>query len=119
MRQTIHIDELWCEALIGVYPHEREQKQSLGIYACIDINAEKAIQDDSIARTLDYEKLALLLKEHAETHPYHLLETLLAHLLELLKAYPQVLGAKVTLRKPQALAHLGATVALSGSFERS
>ena len=118
MKQSIEISELWCEAIIGIYPHEREQKQPLGISAQLTIDASAAIAEDSIARTLDYEAIAIALKEHTEQHHYQLLETLLAKLLELLQSHTSIISAQLTIRKPQALAHLGATVAISGGFKR-
>ncbi len=118
MRQTITISELWCDAIIGIYPHEREQAQPLRLSIAVEIDAADAIAQDSIAQTLDYDALVTALKEHTENHHYQLLETLLSKLLNEIAQFDAALNASLTISKPNALAHLGATVALSGRWER-
>ena len=118
MKQTITINELWCNAIIGIYPHEREKTQPLCLSVSVEIDAASAIAEDHIAHTLDYDGLANALKAHTETHHYQLLETLLAKLLDEIAQFDAALNASLTISKPDALAHLGATVALSGRWER-
>jgi dihydroneopterin aldolase/2-amino-4-hydroxy-6-hydroxymethyldihydropteridine diphosphokinase/dihydropteroate synthase len=118
MKQTITINELWCDAIIGIYPHEREKTQSLCLTVSVDIDAQAAIAEDNIAATLDYDALANTLKDHTQSNHYQLLETLLAKLLNEIAQFDAALNAELRISKPDALAHLGATVALSGRWER-
>ena len=118
MKQTICIDQLWCEAIIGIYAHERSTTQPLCLTVQVEVDAARAIAEESICATLDYELLAQTLKAHVESHAYQLLETLLAKLLEVIAGFEAAQAASVTISKPKALEQMGATVRISGQFQR-
>lgn len=118
MKQTIAIENLWCETIIGIYPHERGTTQPLCLSVHVEVDATRAIAEESIAATLDYELLAHTLKAHTEGHCYQLLETLLSKLLGLVASFETVQSASISISKPKALEQIGATVRISGSFER-
>lgn len=118
MKQIITIDELWCDAIIGIYPRERETRQPLMLTVIVEIDAAAAIAEDSITQTLDYDALCSALMQHAQQHSYNLLETLLHHLLQEIGRFDDALAAEIRITKPKALEQIGATVAVSGRWQR-
>lgn len=79
----IELKNFKIKTLIGVHDYERQAPQELILNLKIRIDAQKAIASDSIADTLDYEKLHQEILNLAQKSSFALLESLL-HQIELL-----------------------------------
>lgn len=108
MTDSILIEGLQVDALVGVYAHERDAVQPLllDIEMAYD-NARACVRDD-VADTLDYAVVCDTTRGFVALHAPQLLETLAealaAHLLDRF-ATPQV---RIRIRKPLAAQALGA-----------
>lgn len=101
--RKLRIEQIELPAHIGIHPHELENTQPLMIDLELDIGLDIFPRQDQIKEVVDYqhivEKVAqLVLKEHVQ-----LIETLAEHIGALLFEDPRIIGAKINLRKPQAL----------------
>jgi dihydroneopterin aldolase len=80
MTDTIFISQLRLEAILGVYPEERKQSQSVVLDIELETRMEAAIKSDDISDTIDYANLISQLKIWIAERPFHLIETLAHHL---------------------------------------
>lgn len=106
-RDTIVIEGLRVEALIGVYPHEREQPQPL----LIDVQMERAFNaaadSDALLDTIDYADVVALLRGFVSARADQLLERLAQQCSDLLLARYQPASLRLQIRKPIAADALG------------
>jgi 7,8-dihydroneopterin aldolase/epimerase/oxygenase len=72
---TIFINELRLDILIGVYDWERQAPQTVQIDLEIGLPGTRAAQSDRLADTVDYAAVVARIGEHLRTHRYSLLET--------------------------------------------
>ena len=118
MRQTITIEHLECEAMIGVNAEELMDTQPIILHLQMEFDAGDAIASDHVADTLDYDAISHRIRDYVASHRFGLLERLAQALLEELAQYPRLQAAAVTIQKPKALEALGAMVSLSAEWER-
>lgn len=109
MSDRVRIEGLEVEALVGVYPREREAKQPLLLDIDLGYDNLRAARSDDVGDTIDYAAVCREVREFvAQRHP-QLLETLAealaAHLLLAFGA-PAV---RIRIRKPMAAQALGAS----------
>ena len=116
--QTIRVEKLACEAVIGILAHEKRARQPLHLDFEIELDASKAIASDHIEDTLDYAGLTELIKQATETSHFGLLESLHHHLLQLLSSQPGARSVRLCIHKPHALQTYGATVSVRGEWSR-
>ncbi len=72
---AILIRDLRVEALIGIHRRERHVKQTLSIDLDIGLPGNAVFASDKVADTIDYEQVALKIRELAGGGPYRLVET--------------------------------------------
>lgn len=99
----IHIKNLNCFTIIGVYEHERIQRQLLIINLKIDINPKIAVETDNIFHTLDYNTLSQKVVQFVESSNYHLIERLASEITDLVLEEEQAISVEIELDKPGAL----------------
>ncbi|RKX66539.1 MAG: dihydroneopterin aldolase [Tenericutes bacterium] len=99
----IHLNNLKIDTIIGIYPWERETKQTLGFDLEIDWDIRKAAASDNIADTLDYGEITLQIVKFVEASSYQLIETLTEDLCALLLEQFPIPKLKLTVSKPVAL----------------
>ncbi|HJN37645.1 MAG TPA: dihydroneopterin aldolase [Gammaproteobacteria bacterium] len=102
---TISINQLQVDCIIGVLPEERIQPQPLLISLDIETDFSSAVQHDDIANTLDYNLLSTIISNMAIKGKFHLIETLAENIAQYILSLPKVFKTKITLQKPQALAN--------------
>ena len=117
--QCIRIADLWCDAVIGIHEEEKIRTQPLGLDVSLHFDASQAIASDVIGDTIDYFTLATAIKARVEANRHELIEGLLDALLDLVMADSRIMDVEISIRKPEALASLGAVVSLSGQRQRS
>ena len=73
---AIVIRDLRVEALIGIHRRERHVKQTLSIDLEIGLPGTTVFASDKVADTIDYEQVALQIRDLASAQHYRLVETL-------------------------------------------
>ena len=102
--ETIHIDNLRVECIIGVNPDERVHPQPLLISIAFRHWFEPAAARDSIDRTVNYSDVAAEARRFVIAGRYHLLETLARRLAERLCETFGLAHLELKVRKPNAVA---------------
>ena len=96
---AIVIRELRVEALIGIHRRERHVAQTLSIDLEIGLPSETVFASDKVADTIDYEQVALRIRDLAESGHFRLVETLAERIARLLLADFGASWAKVSVAK--------------------
>lgn len=112
--QTIHIEKLRVQCIIGVRPHEREQPQTLVISASFPWDFSSAGESENLEETVDYSAVARVICEFAEKGQFQLLETLALRLAEHVGQRFGLAELSLYIRKPEAIRESdGAAVSLT------
>jgi dihydroneopterin aldolase len=108
-KDTIKIQNLQCECIIGILPREREVKQEVLIDIDLVLDLSLAAESGKIERTVDYALVARQVQFILEHGEFELLETAAMAIVSWI-ASPiptahlfSVDAAEVRIRKPQAL----------------
>lgn len=104
---TIFINELRFDSLIGVYDFEREQPTELVADIVIWQDLSCAAQSDSLIDTVDYGAVAKAIKEVGKQSQFLLLEALASAVLTDLFAKFTFAKIELTLSKPNILPNCG------------
>ena len=72
---AVIIRELRVDALIGIHRRERHVKQTLSIDLDIGLPSDAVFKSDKVADTVDYEQVALRIKDLAASGHFRLVET--------------------------------------------
>jgi len=115
---TLSIEALKVDALIGIHPWEQQLKQTLIIHLDLAIDAKISAQSADLNDSIDYSEIAQHIQEFALAKPYPLLECLaealdtfildhtISHWLRLtiknLKAIANAASANITIERTQA-----------------
>ena len=105
---TIRIEQLELDCLIGVNPWERLTKQRITVDISMDIDLSAAGKSDSIRDTVDYRGVTKAVTAEVNSSSYKLIEALAARLAEICMANERVQSVEVTLRKPGAIRNAAA-----------
>ena len=100
---TIRIERLELDCLIGINPWERLAKQRVTIDIAMDIDLSTAGESDSIRDTVDYREVAKAVTAEVTSSNYKLVEALAVRLAEICMMNERVLSVEITLRKPGAV----------------
>ena len=77
LMDIIYINGIRCSCIIGVWPWEREVKQTLVFDLQIGTDFSTAAKSDDLADAIDYQRVTERLVEIAETSEYQLIEALI------------------------------------------
>ncbi len=80
--QSIFIEDLEIDTIIGVYDEERKTPQTLTFNIEIGLPHTRAFRTDSLADTIDYAAVAELIRSELASHSFVLLERMVQHLCE-------------------------------------
>ena len=112
--ETVHLDNLRLECIIGVHPAERERPQPLLLSLSFPLDFAKAAGTESLSDTVDYSAVAGSAREFIIKGRFHLLETLARNLGVHLCERFALSSIRMTLKKPNAVAESdGAAVSLT------
>lgn len=104
---TVFIEGLRIETLIGIYPHEREARQPVVLSLTLGYAAAR-IED--IAQAIDYGAVVAALRAFVTERTDGLLETLAEACAAMLRQqFPRVRTLDLAIDKPQAAKTLGCT----------
>lgn len=100
---TIFIEQLGVDTVIGVYDWERKAPQRVVLDLEMGFTIRDAAADDDFAQTLDYKAVADRVSEFVAGAHFQLLETLAEEVARLLLADFDVPKVSVRVNKPGAL----------------
>ena len=111
--ETIHIENLRVQCIIGVHPHERKQPQPLVISASFPSDFSRPGESGRLEDTVDYSAMAQAIRDFARAGQYQLLETLARRLAEHVGQRFGLARLHLHIRKPEAIGESdGAAVSL-------
>jgi 7,8-dihydroneopterin aldolase/epimerase/oxygenase len=99
----IFIHALKTETIIGIYPWERQVRQTVLVDIEIGADIRKAALTDSIEDTLNYKRVAKRVLAFIEGSQFHLVETLAECIAMLILEEFGVGWVRITLSKPGAV----------------
>lgn len=99
----IHIRDLGARCILGIYPHERREKQDVLINVTLHADLSKACVGDRIEDTVDYKAVKERILEMVGDSECFLVERLAQRVADVCLEDPIVARAEVTVDKPAAL----------------
>jgi len=99
----VQIKKLKISAILGTKPEERIKKQDIFLDITFEYNAADAISTDNVLQAVDYEKLAISIKNSLSSSKFFLLEKMAEFALEIVFQDPRVTSATAQVLKPNAL----------------
>lgn len=99
----IHVSNLKVSAIIGVYPPERLNPQTLLIDYSFEYDATQACLHDDFKQAIDYDNLSQELIKITQESKFFLIETLAERLAAFLKNKSLIKSGRVLVKKPEAL----------------
>ena len=103
MDDTIFLNDLRVETVIGIFDWERKVRQTISIDLEMAADIRRAAATDAIEDTLNYKAVAKRLIQFVETADFGLVETLAEHVARIVVTEFDVPRVKVTLHKPGAV----------------
>ncbi len=104
-RDTIEIEGLTLECILGVLPHEREQEQPIRLDLELGLDLGLAGRTTKIADTIDYDRVTTEVGALLAFRRYRLLENAAEELAAMLfGVHPGLESVRLRLAKPRALA---------------
>ena len=103
MSDRIFLRELKTEAIIGIYDWERRVRQTISVDLEFPGDVRRAAASDRIEDTLNYKLVAKKVLAFVEASEYHLVETLVEEIAQLVLREFALAWVKVTLSKPGAI----------------
>lgn len=99
----IHIRDLICRCIVGIYPDERREKQDVIINITLWADYRAACRSDDIADTVDYKAIKKQVIRMVEDSSFQLIERLAEEIAGICLANPRVEKVAVSVDKPGAL----------------
>lgn len=99
----IHIRELALKCIIGVYDHEREQKQDVLISITLHTDLSRAGATDDFRDTVDYKAVKQQVVAMVEESQFQLIEALAQAVATICLSFDGVNEVDVLVEKPGAL----------------
>ncbi len=103
MLDTVYIDDLEVETLIGVYDFERLAPQSLLLTIELEFDCRPAGQTDDITLALDYDRLSREVRQWSLTQTFELLESYAEALCLFINQQFSIQKISLSINKPAAV----------------
>ena len=100
---TVFIEDLRVDTVIGIYPWEREVRQTICFDLEMGADIKQAAQTDSIEFTLNYHAVVIRVTEFVQGSGFLLVERLAEEVVALIRREFDVPWVKLCLRKPGAV----------------
>ena len=100
---TVFINDLRIETIIGIYDWERTVKQTISLDLELGTDIRRAAETDAIEDTLNYKAVAKRLIAFVEASEYQLVETLAEKIAAIVLSEFNVPWMKLTVHKPGAV----------------
>jgi dihydroneopterin aldolase len=103
MNGIIGFENFQVDCIIGIYPEERLEKQTIFVDLKVEVDISNCIHSDNINEAIDYVKLTHLCKDLAQAHQFNLMETYASQVLqEIFRNYPAS-WVWIKVKKPKAI----------------
>ena len=99
----IHIRDLMCRCIVGIYPEERREKQDVVINISMWAEYQAACKSDDIEDTVDYKSIKKRVIAMVEDSSFNLLERLAQEIADICLENRRVKRVSVMVDKPGAL----------------
>lgn len=109
MKGYIGLSRHKIDCIIGVYPEEREKTQALYIDLKVESDFTKCSKSDDVQDTVNYELLAQICTELAESQKYKLLETFAVDVLQEIFRRFKISKAWIYISKPNGISSADST----------
>jgi dihydroneopterin aldolase len=100
---TVFINDLRIETIIGIYDWERKVQQTISLDLEMGTDIRKSAETDTIEDTLNYKAVAKRLIAFVGDSEYQLVETLAEKIAEIVLSEFDVPWLKLTVHKPGAV----------------
>jgi len=101
---TTGLKHLRIDCVVGIYPHEREQTQTVFVDIELDYNFTAAAASDAITDAVDYDDVAASVTTVVQTRRFQLIETMAEAIASLLLDRVAVIQTvRLEIRKPAAV----------------
>ena len=98
--RKILINNLIIQASVGVYEHEKQNKQKLIVNVELLLSNDSEPKQDNLESTQDYSQFRKCLIDIIQSQHFQLLEVLVEKIHSTLMVNSYVIGAKVNISKP-------------------
>jgi dihydroneopterin aldolase len=98
--RKILINNLIVQASVGVYEHEKQNKQKIIVNVELLLSNDSQPKQDNLESTQDYSQFRKCLIDIIQSQHFHLLEVLVEKIHSTLMINSYVIGAKVNICKP-------------------
>ncbi len=98
--RKILINNLIIQASVGVYEHEKKNKQKLIVNVELLLSNDSEPKEDNLESTQDYSQFRKCLIDIIQSQHFQLLEVLVEKIHSTLMVNSYVIGAKVNISKP-------------------
>ena len=97
------INKMQLPVFIGVFPWEKQVKQTLTFDADLQIDFTRAVQSDALEDTIDYGAVQLCIEKCCDEQHFNLLERLASVLADRLVENFALTGLRLRVTKPHSL----------------
>jgi 7,8-dihydroneopterin aldolase/epimerase/oxygenase len=103
MKAIIGFENLKVDCILGVYSYERFEKQTITLDLKVELDVLKCTQTDSLEDAIDYDELAQLCTDFAQSRQFHLIESYASHLMKGIFDKYDVKWVYIKVKKPKAI----------------
>jgi dihydroneopterin aldolase/D-erythro-7,8-dihydroneopterin triphosphate epimerase len=114
----VHIKDIALQCIVGIFEHERHEKQEVVINITLHTDLREAGRTDDFAKTVDYKAVKQKIVSLVENSSHYLIEALAENIAAACLAFERVEKVDVAIEKPGAL-KLARTVGVEISREKT
>jgi len=103
VKRTVFIKDFIIEEIIGIYEHEKINKQKIKFNIVIDVNEDTLPNEKNIKSIVDYEKITQKLENLAKSKKYNFLESLAEDSFKEIFEDKRINSVKIKIEKPEAI----------------
>ena len=103
IKRTVFIRDFIIEEIIGIYEHEKINKQKIKFNIVIDVNEDTLPNEKNIKSIVDYEKVTNKLENLAKGKKYNFLESLAEDSFKEIFEDKRINSVSIKIEKPEAI----------------
>jgi len=104
MTGTTGLKDLRVDCIVGIYPHERAETQTVRLDIELDYDFAAPARSDAIADAVDYDGVAASVTALLQAQRFRLIETMAEEAAAMLLArVPEAQAVRIEVRKPAAV----------------
>lgn len=119
LNDIIHIQGIETTSIIGIYPHEKTNKQPVIIDIKIYTDFTFAAKTEDINNTCDYANITKFVIEYLNCNKFNLIETMAENLADILINEFHIKKINLKISKPMALQDIAKGALVSINISRS